>query len=217
MSTVSLPTSLLSFEEFIALKPDGSTCELHEGIPYGRQPVGQHEEIVAFLTLSIAMEVGRLALPYLLPKQALIKTSLRTKNLAFGLESAYCPDISVIKRNALAEEPLWNSASTLIQGSSFALVIEVADTNDMDHRYKLADYESLGISECWIINYLPLDDVSLFDGSRVPNVSVYRVSNGKFVLRCFQGNELIISDVFPEMKITVDQVLNASYQERING
>jgi Uma2 family endonuclease len=210
MSTVFSPTGLMSFKEFIALKPDDKAYELYEGIAFEMQPVGQHEEIVGFLTVNIAIEVGRLALPYLLPKQALIKAPPQVKSLGFEAESAYCPDVLLVRRSALPEEPLWSSASTLTKGSSLALVVEVVSTNwRIDYGNKLNDYEALGISEYWIIDYLPLGGRRVIGEPRVPTVSVHRLVDGEFVLGRFQGNEPIISGVFPEINLTANQIFSA--------
>ncbi|MBC7880748.1 MAG: Uma2 family endonuclease [Anaerolineae bacterium] len=204
------PTGLMSFKEFIDFKPNDKVYELYDGIASEMQPVGQHEEIVGFLTVNIAIEIGRLALPYLLPKQALIKVPSQAKSLAFETESAYCPDVLVVKRSALLEEPLWSSTSTLAKGSSLALVVEVVSTNwRIDYGNKLNDYESLGISEYWIIDYLPLAGKRVIGEPRVPTVSVYRLVDDEFVLERFQGNALIVSDVFPEINLTANQVFNA--------
>jgi Uma2 family endonuclease len=213
MSTLFSPLSLISFEEFIALKPEGRAYELYAGTPFEMQLVGQHEEIVGFLTVTIAVEIGRLSLPYLLPKQALIKAPSQAKSFASFTESAYCPDILVVQRSALAEEPLWSNASTLTQGASLVLVVEVVSTNwRTDYGQKLSDYEALGISEYWIVDYLPLGGKRVIGEPRVPTVSIYRLADDDFFLERFQGNERIISNAFPELNLTANQIFSASCQ-----
>lgn len=213
MSAMFPQTSLISFEEFVALKPDNRAYELHEGIPFEMQPVGRHEEIVGFLTVNIAVEVGRLGLPYVLPKQALIKAPSRAESLTFSAESAYCPDISVVRRSAFSEEPLWSNAAVLTQGSSVALVVEVVSHNwRIDYGHKLNDYEALGISEYWIVDYLPLGGKRMIGEPRIPTVSVYRLFEDEFALKYYQEDERIISGVFPEISLTAKQVFKANHQ-----
>lgn len=217
MSSVSVPTGLMSFEEFITWKPDHRAYELYEGIPSEMQPVGQHEEIVGFLTVKIAVAIERLNLPYFLPNQALIKPPSRASSLSFSVESAYCPDVMVIKRTELSAEPLWGRSSTLTQGSSLALVVEVVSTNwRIDYGHKLTDYEALGILEYWIVDYLPLGGRRVIGDSRLPTVSVYRLLDNEFSLEQFQDDSLIISSVFPDINLTANQIFNANRQEQGN-
>jgi Uma2 family endonuclease len=63
------------------------------------QPVGDHEDVVGFLALNISIEIGRQKLPYFIQKTVLVKPSEG--------ESAYSPDILIINRPNLLNEPLW--------------------------------------------------------------------------------------------------------------
>ena len=95
------------------------------------------------------LEIHRQQRPYLLPKQALVKLP--------DEDTAYLPDVLLINREGLAQEPLWKKASTVILGTSVPLVIEVVSTNWRDdYGKKSVDYESLGIAEYWIVDYLGL-------------------------------------------------------------
>lgn len=85
----ALPKTIV-FEEFLNWKPDGDRYELHDGIIVEIQPVGDHEEINGFLAGEITLEFKRLKLPYLIPKQALVKVSDK--------ESGYSPDVILINQ-----------------------------------------------------------------------------------------------------------------------
>lgn len=211
MNPVFSPMGVMSFEEFVTWKPDHRAYELYEGIPFEMQPVGQHEEIVGYLTLKIAVEIARSDLPYFLPKQALIKPPSRASGVAPLIESAYCPDVMVIKRAELSSEPLWSRSSTLTRGAALALVVEVVSTNwRTDYGYKLTDYEALGILEYWIIDYVPLGGRRAIGEPRLPTVSIYRLLDDEFSLEQFRGDELIVSGVFPDINLTANQIFNAN-------
>lgn len=69
--------------------------------------------------------------------------------------SGYLPDVLVVDRNALKDEPLWEKSSTLTKGESIPFVIEIISSNWRDdYLSKLRDYEEIGINEYWIVDYL---------------------------------------------------------------
>ncbi|MFM8294877.1 MAG: Uma2 family endonuclease, partial [Microcystaceae cyanobacterium] len=140
----------VTFEEFVQWKPDNNLYELHDGVIVAMpQPLGKHELIKGFLINEIVFEYRRLSFPYFLPNQAFVKIS--------NAESAYLPDILVLNRPNLVNEPLWEKASTVSQGDSIPLVIEVVSSNwRVDYLTKLRDYEEIGINEYWIVDYLGL-------------------------------------------------------------
>lgn len=129
----------ISFTEFLEWKPDGKRYELHDGVIFEMQPVGKHEEVTGFLATELTLEFRRLNLPYFIPKQALVKPPNR--------EAAYSPDVLIINRSTLEEEPFWQKSSTVTLGKSIPLVIEVVSTNwQDDYLTKVRDYELIGIS-----------------------------------------------------------------------
>jgi Uma2 family endonuclease len=84
------------------------------------QPTGTHEDILGFLALKISVQIERLNLPYFIPKTALVKPPEQ--------ESGYSPDILVVNRSNLPNELLWQKQSTVTQGTSIPLVVEVVST-----------------------------------------------------------------------------------------
>ena len=131
----------LTFEEFLATYPDdGGIYELMNGEIVAVNPTGKHEEVVAFIVAELNFEIRRLSLPYLLPRTCTLKPAVPN--------TGYKPDITVLNRAALDRESRWEPSSTILQGSSVPLVVEVVSTNwrdDYDH--KRADYEAMGIQE----------------------------------------------------------------------
>jgi len=128
---IQLLPKLITFDEFIEWLPENRHYELHEGIIIEMQPTGQHEDITSFLTQELTLEYLRMNLPYRIPPKALVK--LKDK------ETGYNPDLLLINRQNLINEPLWEKKSTLINGESIPLVIEVVSSNWRDdYGYKLS-------------------------------------------------------------------------------
>ena len=130
------------------------------------QPTGDHEDIVGFLALEISADIKRLHLPYFIPKTALVKPP--------DNESAYSPDILVLNRPNLVNEPLWKKQATVTQSASVPLVIEVVSTNWRDDYFtKLGQYESVGIPEYWIVDYAALGGKRFLGNPQQPTISIY--------------------------------------------
>jgi len=203
MVTIPLPDAqLMSFDEFISWKPDNRRYELHHGTPIEMQPAGEHEAIIAFLTSVLVLEVHRLQQPLMLPKQALVKLP--------DEDTAYLPDVLLLNREALPQEPLWKRASTVTLGTSVPLVIEVVSTNWRDdYGKKLVDYESLGIAEYWIVDYLGLGGRRYIGYPKQPTLSVYGLVDDEYQVRQFRGQEPIQSGLFPDLALTAAAIFRA--------
>ena len=195
----SLPKTT-TFDEFIEWLPEDRRYELHEGKIIEMQPTGKHEDIAGFLTQELTLEYARMNLPYRIPPKALVK--LKDK------ETGYNPDVLLVDRRNLEFEPLWEKKSTLIQGESIPLVIEVVSTNWRDdYGYKLIDYEAIGISEYWIVDYLGIGGVRFIGQPKQPTLSIYQLVEGEYQVQKFRGKEVINKSlVFPELMLTAQQV-----------
>ncbi|MEZ2231099.1 Uma2 family endonuclease [Microcoleus sp.] len=82
-----------------------------------------------------------------------------------------------------------------------ALVVEVVSpgkvNEDRDYRYKRSEYAARGIPEYWIV-----------DPSQA-KVTVLIWVDGLYEEAVFQGSNAIVSTTFPDLKLTVAQVLGA--------
>ncbi|MEH2150237.1 Uma2 family endonuclease [Nostoc sp.] len=196
-------SKLVTFEDFAAWRPDGGRYELHDGVIVEMaQPVGDHEDIVGFLALEISFDIKRLNLPYYIPKTVLVKP--------LEGESAYSPDILIINRPNLLNEPLWKKQSTVSQAASIPLVIEVVSTNWRDDYYKkLADYEAIGILEYWIIDYTACGARKFIGNPKLPTISIYQLIDGEYQVTQFRGSDRIVSPTFPELNLTAEQIFQA--------
>lgn len=194
---------LITFDEFIEWLPEDRRYELHEGNIIEMQPTGKHEEITAFLTEELTLEYRKMNLPYRIPPKALIK--LKNK------ETGYNPDLLLINRQQLKSEPLWEKKSTLIYGNSIPLVIEVVSTNWRDdYGYKLIDYEAMGISEYWIVDYLGIGGIRFIGQPKQPTISIYQLIDGEYQGQQFRGEDIINQSlIFPQLKLTAKQIFQA--------
>lgn len=194
-----------TFAEFVDWLPEntGVRYELHNGnIIKMAQPIGEHEECVGFLTIEISAEIKRLGLPYSIPNKVIVKPEDK--------DSGYFPDLLVIDRSNLKNEPLWKKSSTLNQGASIALVIEVVSTNWRDDYYlKYADYEEMGIVEYWIIDYAALGGRNFIGNPKQPTISVCNLVDGEYQVSKFQDSDRLISRIFPDLNLTAIQIFQA--------
>lgn len=196
-------TKSVTFEEFVQWKPEGKYYELHNGVIIEmNQPLGDHEDISSFLAEIATAEYLRLNLPYRIPKTVLVKQS--------ESESAYSPDVLILNRSNLINEPLWKKQATVTQAASIPLVIEVVSSNwRVDYLTKVKDYEEIGFGEYWIIDYLALGGTPYIGNPKQPTISIYDLINGEYQVRQFRENETIVSPTFPELTLTANQIFQA--------
>ncbi|MEA5533225.1 Uma2 family endonuclease [Crocosphaera sp. XPORK-15E] len=199
MTKATTLPKLMTFAEFLDWKPENSCYELYKGIVVEMQPKGKHEEISVFLAVEFACLFRQRKLDYFLPKQALVKV--------FADNSGYLPDVLVVDRNALEDEPLWEKYSTLTKGKSIPLVVEIVSSNWRDdYLTKLRDYEEIGINEYWIVDYLGIGGSRYIGNPKQPTISVYNLIDGEYQVQYFRDNEQIKSPTLPELDLTVNQI-----------
>ena len=194
-------TEYLTFEEFIQQKPSEGLWELHDGVLVEMaQPKGKHEIVVSFVSGNLTLEFKRLNLPFGIPSKALIKS-------AFS-EAAYLPDILLLNLDNLDNEPYWDYYSTVTLAKSIPLVVEVVSTNWRDDYYKkYGEYSGIGIAEYWIIDYLGLGGKEFTGNPKQPTVTVFLLDNeSEYIKKAYRGNDVIESKLFPELKLTVNEV-----------
>jgi Uma2 family endonuclease len=197
---------LVTFDEFISWYPENPQrrYELHDGVIVEMvPPKGDHEEIVGFLALEISAEIKRLKLPYFIPKTAFIKP--------LEADSAYSPDVLILNRPNLVNEPLWKKESTVSDSESIPLVIEVVSNNWRDdYLKKAADYEAVGIAEYWIVDYAALGGRRFIGNPKQPTISVYLLVEGEYQVRQFLQGDVIESPTFPELNLTAEQIFQTA-------
>ncbi|MBD2412113.1 hypothetical protein FACHB389_03590 [Nostoc calcicola FACHB-389] len=202
--TQAIP-KLVTFEEFVDWLPENTEVryELHNGdIVEMAQPVGEHEEVKGFLGIEIPFEIKRLGLPYIVPNQAIVRPLEK--------DSGYFPDVLVLNRANLANEPLWKKESIVSLAASIPLVIEVVSTNWRDdYHLKYADYEEMGIPEYWIVDYAALGGRNFIGNPKQPTILVCNLVDGEYQIGKFRDSDRIISQTFPELNLTPTQIFEA--------
>lgn len=193
---------ITTFQEFVDWLPENSDLryELHYGnIVEMAQPVGEHEEIKGFLNVEISFEIKRLGLSYSVPNQVIVRPDDK--------DSGYFPDILVMNRANLPNESRWQKESILSSGASIPLVIEVVSTNwRNDYHLKFADYEEMGILEYWIVDYSALGGRNFIGNPKQPTISVCNLVEEEYQINKFQNSDRLISQTFPELNLTANQV-----------
>lgn len=195
---------LMTLEAFLDWYPDGyGRYELWNGMVTEMQPTGTREQVAGFLAGGLFSEIKRLQLPYVIPRQAIVKP-IDTN------QSGYNPDVIVLDQLGLNQEPLWKKRSTVTQGASVKVVIEVVSTNWRDdYGHKFIDYEALQIPEYWIVDYLGLGGRRYIGSPKQPTISVYQLIDGEYQVQQFRGNDRLISAAFPDLTLTAEQIFAA--------
>jgi Uma2 family endonuclease len=205
--TQALSKQQVTFDEFIAWYPENDRYryELHDGIIVKMPPpTGEREEVVGFVAEKLTLEYSRLKLPYFIPKTAFVKTKSES------VDSAYSPDVVLLNRSNLINEPLWKKESTVLYAASIPLVVEVVSTNWRDdYLKKVADYELLGIPEYWIIDYKALGGRRYIGNPKQETISVYTLVDDEYQVTQFRGDDRIESLTFPDISLTLAQIQSA--------
>jgi len=193
----------LSFDEFLVRYGDDNRYELIDGKVFDLEPTGLHEEIAAFLTTKICVQIDKAGLPWFVLQRGL----LRPSNVGM---TAFRPDVAVVDQNELIEEPLWSEQSILTLGSSIKFVAEVVSSNwQNDYARKVEDYAVLGIPEYWIADYAGLGGTRHIGKPKQPTLCVCTLVDGEYEIQQFRGSQTIVSPTFPGLELTAEQVLRA--------
>jgi Uma2 family endonuclease len=193
---------LMSFEEFLEWHPnDGNIFELINGVPVEMNPTGEHEEISGFLSGILFAEIGRLNLPYSVPRTA----TVRPRRAGYG----HKPDAIICDKTLLNLEPDWRRRSTIQNGATVKLAIEVVSTNWRDdYLTKFADYEELGISEYWIVDYAGLGGRRFIGNPKQPTLSINILTDGEYQTQIYRDINPICSSIFPELNLTASEIFH---------
>ncbi|MBD2259744.1 Uma2 family endonuclease [Pseudanabaena sp. FACHB-2040] len=200
----AVDTGPMSFEAFVQWLPEDSRhYELHSGTVIEMEPTGSHELIGAFLAEELTLKFRQGALPYTIPKSCLIKPQLP--------DSGYRPDVIVLDKRELANEPLWESASTVQYGRTLPLLIEVVSTNWRDdYGHKLVEYEAMGVAEYWIVDYRALGAVRYIGKPKQPTITICQLVEGEYQLRRLVLGQTLESSIFPDLNLTIDRVFQSA-------
>ncbi|MEM9155908.1 MAG: Uma2 family endonuclease [Cyanobacteria bacterium P01_F01_bin.33] len=191
----------LRVEEFLARYGDDNRYELIDGEVFDLEPTGQHEEVAAFITSKVCIQIDGAGLPWFVLQRGLVRPS------DVGM-TAFRPDVMVVDRTELVNEPLWAEQSILTKGSSIKFIAEVVSSNwQNDYARKVEDYAALGIPEYWIADYAGLGGIRHIGKPKQPTLSICTLVDGEYEIQLFRGEEAIASTTFPEIGLNALQVL----------
>ncbi|NCJ07085.1 Uma2 family endonuclease [Synechococcales cyanobacterium C] len=193
----------LSFDEFLADYGGDNRYELIDGEVFDLEPTGLHEEVAAFITTKLCVQIDGTGLPWFVLQRGL----LRPSNTGM---TAFRPDIVVVDQGELIKEPLWNDQSILTLGTSIKFVAEVVSGNwQNDYARKLEDYAVLGICEYWIADYAGLGGTRHIGKPKQPTLSICTLVDTEYAIQQFRGNQTIVSETFSGLQLPAEQVLSA--------
>ena len=108
---VYTPSQFFSLEEFIAQYGDNTRYQLIDGELRDMEPTGPHEAVSGSVAGRIYLEIFRQNLDWLVPKNCLIKP-------LYAEATALRPDVIVLDRHLLSQEPLWHKEPIICNGST---------------------------------------------------------------------------------------------------
>lgn len=191
----------LTFEQFLAQYPDEGRYELVDGEIIKILATRQHVDIADFLAEQFYRKVDRMSLNYKVSGRIMVATFTQK-----GKEQGRFPDVSVVSLD------IWraNRSAYSALREPLQLAVEVVSTNwEDDYIDKLDEYQRLGIREYWIVDYLAIGSRDYLGNPKVPTVCVYQLDeNGVYQVSAYRGDERIISATFPELELTVEDILN---------
>ncbi|MGB3292762.1 MAG: Uma2 family endonuclease [Phormidesmis sp.] len=191
-----------SFDDFLTFHGDDNRYELIDGEVFDLEPTGPHEEVAAFITTKVCVQIDQIGLPWFVLQRGLF----RPDNVGM---TAFRPDVAVVDRAELTKESLWLEQSILTQGSSIKFVAEVVSSNwQNDYARKVEDYATLGITEYWIVDYAGLGGTRHIGKPKQPTLSICTLVDGDYEIQQLQGAQMIVSPTFPGLKLTAEQVLS---------
>ncbi|MDI9635356.1 Uma2 family endonuclease [Geitlerinema splendidum] len=176
-----------SFEEYL-IYDDGTDnrYELEDGeLILMNPPTFDHALIIRFLTNAFEAEINRLNLPWITLQGIGVRTSINRSQI---------PDISIINR----EQIIQRDVSAVLELASL-LTVEIVspESKTRDYRFKRSEYSVVGIPEYWVVD--PTEQ----------KVTVLTLVEGLYEQVEFRENDKIVSQTFPELALTVEQVLSA--------
>ncbi|MBE9046904.1 Uma2 family endonuclease [Pleurocapsales cyanobacterium LEGE 10410] len=197
---IASQTKPINFEEFLAWYPeDSQRYELIEGVIVKMLPTGSHEDVSGFLIAELNWEIRQQNLPYSIPKNCLLKP--------LAPRSGYLPDVAIVNREYIKDEPLWEKSSVIQNGKTVPLVIEVVSTNWRDdYGHKFVEYEAMGIEEYWLVDYRALGAVRHIGQPKQPTITICKLIEGEYQIEKFVKGDYLKSSVFPQLELTTEAI-----------
>jgi Uma2 family endonuclease len=186
--TTKTEEHLYSFEEYLNYD-DGTDnrYELVDGkLELMNPPTFRHMLIAKFIENALEAEIDRQALSWLCFQEAGVRTGWRKSRLS---------DVYVVTAEQVME--LLDYCAICDTPPLLAVEIVSPESVQRDYRYKRSEYAALGIPEYWIVD--PIEN----------KISILLWEQGLYEDTVFTGDRQIVSRIFPEIVLTVEQILGA--------
>ena len=195
------PPKLLTFEQFITEYGDNTRYELIDSVFRDMEPTGPHEEVSGSIAGRVYAEIFRSNLNWLIPKTCLIKPPTAEA-------TALRPDIIVLDKEKLKQEPLWNKEPIICRGDTIKLVAEVVSKNwQDDYARKVEEYSLLEIPEYWIIDFRSLGGLQFIGNPKKPTFIVCQLVDAIYKQQQYRLGDVISSYLFPNLQLKLDDVM----------
>ena len=180
-------TEKLTFEGYLIYDDGtGNRYELERGkLILMNPPTVRHLLIAKFIERLLDDEINRLERPWVALREAGVQTES---------DSSRLPDVCVVTQQQVAE--LMDQSAVFRVPAQLAVEIVSPSSVKRDYEDKPLEYANKGIQEYWIID--PIES----------KVTVFQLVNGRYRERVFTGSQRIVSHVFSELTVTVQQILS---------
>jgi Uma2 family endonuclease len=195
------PPKLLTFDQFLIEYGDNSNYELIDGELREMEATGPHEEVAGNIAGRIYAEILRTNLTWLIPKTCLIKP--------YAVEAtALRPDVIVLDKTKLTQEPLWQKEPVICNGHTIQLVAEIVSTNwQDDYARKIEEYAFLQIPEYWIVDFRGLGGLQFIGNPKQPTLTICQLINGIYQQQQYRLGDTISSFLLPNLQLKLDDIM----------
>jgi Uma2 family endonuclease len=191
----------LTFEEFVTQYGDDPRYELIDGELRDMEPTGPHESVCGEVAGRLFIEIKRLDLNWTIPKSCLIKPPAAEA-------TALRPDVIVLDKSQLGNEPLWQREPILTGGRAIKLVVEVASKNwQDDYARKVDEYALLGIPEYWIVDFRALGGIDFIGKPKQPTLTIHQLVDDRYQKQLYRLGDTIVSSLFPDLSLRLIDVM----------
>ncbi len=182
-------TKKITLEEFLVNDDDTETLyEFEDGEIILMASESETNRRIAMFILICFSQLG-------LPSYRL---SMKTEIITTGSRMRI-PDLVIFSEELASVMKGANRSIVMPEMPAPALVVEVVSPNqsDRDYRYKRSEYAARGITEYWIVDPLLL------------KVTVLEWVEGFYEEKVYEGEQVIASILFSELKLTTTQVFQS--------
>jgi len=194
---IKTPIQNLTFEEYLTY--DDATDNRYElvngELVMVPLPTADHSDVIDLLSDIIKAEIKRLARPWIAKRDAGVYIGTDPET---GKDRSRTPDLCVMTQAQWAELKADKTSAAVLRTPPL-LAVEVVSrgSRKIDYKSKEEEYRSARIPEYWIVDL------------HKSKVSVLVLVNGSYQAEVFTGSQRIGSNTFPELAMTVEQLLSA--------